>query len=348
MNDDTKEFLALLDRVPDTAGRQAWLNAKRPQNQIIEIKNCSLDGRDISGLNLTNLRFWRTNFSGCLCRNSVLFNLHECVFEWTEGDGASFAHLRKCVFHRASMGSCRLGWFVHDCEFKNTFLRHASLAWNTRECPGEFVRNKFHDCDLMGADCAGLQLEESQFVSCDLSYSRFSRSHVASCKFNDTDLAEANFVSARLGDQDVLFAVSSVVIGHEFFICRSTHIDEVQSLDADLSAFRSWFDSQDDVNIRWDALHNRMRRREHYIIFRDMIIAKQEGAARFGADGTGLMSYNMRGNGSILDWLRRLAADLAGWSVVLDQVKVTVNNKPASHDDIRCVCRAFRVAFECV
>ncbi|MDD3313534.1 class I adenylate cyclase [Pseudodesulfovibrio sp.] len=145
------------------------------------VAGASMDGRELTGLNLSGSGFREVEMLRCKVSRS---RLTACAFEQATITGSAFSG---CDFTGTDFSGAQFaGCSFNDCVFTGAAFSHCDLS----DC-------RFRNCAMGGSAFFGATLHRTGFTTSVLTGATFHETTVRSCRFEDMDFTAAAFTSAR-------------------------------------------------------------------------------------------------------------------------------------------------------
>jgi len=178
-----------------------------------KLLNCNCEGANVGNANLTNTKFMHCNLDKAQLGNSVFFGTQiiNCVIDKMDFIDTRF---EKTLFTDTSMKQCNfINPIFSECEFLGADLSQSNFVKpvfnkadfsNSKLSGANFVEAQANGSNFSHAQMINVRfvgacdLNNSQFVSANISQACLRESQLYNCNFSDALLDEADFSGANL------------------------------------------------------------------------------------------------------------------------------------------------------
>jgi len=163
------------------------------------VAGASMDGRELTGLNLAGSGFREVEMLRCKVARS---QLKACAFEQASLTGCAFTgcDFSGTDFSGVQFSSCSF----NDCLFTGAAFSHCDLS----DC-------RFRNCAMGGSAFFEAALHRTGFTTSVLTGAAFHETTARSCRFEDMDFTAASFTSSRFAGVEFVDCVLHAVTLHD-------------------------------------------------------------------------------------------------------------------------------------
>lgn len=311
------DVATILARYKTTRERQIAIDSAGATSGLC-LRQTSLNGADLSNLNLLHISISDVDLSNCRCRRTVFPPLSCCSLDASDVRGSYFPRLHDCTLKGTNAGCAVIGARITCCDFGGAILERARFGLNHESIEEHFHSNSFTRANFSSADAAGAYFAGSDFSGAVFSNARLSRANLSAtdlrgCDLRGANMAGANLTGARISGEPATHAVA-----------RGLGTSENAGLA--IAAFAMAMGDAGECRVAWEAEHVGMSRRER-VVFTGFGGATQHlTVASFDCSASVMLRlYPWDGivhDRDIVRAIEHLALDYEDWTVDLESITI--------------------------